>query len=310
MKPYLILVSIIAIFTGCKLVDEKLQEGSRDTIKTIDTIYISHQPDTQEKDNKTVAVVEYNADGTLIHATQYMTYPYTQMEKSEFDFWIEPDKEMLPHILDGFTLGHAEKNFVYGNNWPKYYAMYVDKEGHPQFPKDKDFYVNFVSSIEYDGTLPSQIRVVPGLDDDRGWALNGYEEKFAYQDEQVTTYQWRHVMSERFLARMQEDMNSKQRTGNNSTSKIQAQPAITKSSFHDISFAYEGTNLVSLNDDNRIYRFYYEEDRLVKAEYYINDVLRHHRIYHYRANGLKDKTVIFNINNEPEYTIEYQYTFH
>ena len=55
-------------------------------------------------------------------------------------------------------------------------------------------------------------------------------------------------------------------------------------------------------------KFYYEKNLLTKSEYYREGKLLNSRFHYYRDN-LKDKTEIFNVYNELEYTINYEYEF-
>jgi hypothetical protein len=305
---YLIVLGAFFLLTCTKQVDS-VADKTFASVKTIETVFLSHQADTKEKDQKTVAVVEFLADGTIKNATQYMTYPYTHMEKEEFVFWTQPNHSMLPHLLDGLTLAHAEKNFLYGNSWPSAYVEMIDKMGHPQFPKKKDVFSSFTSTVDYDGEWPVAIKTEPGFDEDKDWFLGGYEEKFSYQEQKVTSYAWRHIISEKMLLELQEAQAAAiKRKNGNSKSSIRS-PKVNQSSFAKVNFIYAQENLMQVVDGQREHRFLYENNLLTKTEYYINGVLMNHRIYYYFDNGLKEKTVIFNTNNEPEYTITYRYSF-
>jgi hypothetical protein len=76
-----------------------------------------------------------------------------------------------------------------------------------------------------------------------------------------------------------------------------------------VDFKYYGTLLTSVIDGNKSYKFIYENDVLIKSEYYIKEQLYNQRYYYYNEDGSKSRTELFNIDNEPEYTIKYNYEF-
>ncbi|MBV6640190.1 MAG: M56 family metallopeptidase [Cyclobacteriaceae bacterium] len=89
-------------------------------VKTVTTRYISHQKDTQQKDGKIIAIAYYLPDGTVDKVEQHTTYPYDFEKPFEWKFLSSPNPVGVLHGLDGFSLGEAANNILYGNDWPKY----------------------------------------------------------------------------------------------------------------------------------------------------------------------------------------------
>ncbi len=75
-------------------------------------------------------------------------------------------------------------------------------------------------------------------------------------------------------------------------------------------FSYDGDKLSKTINKDITYVFEYDQNRLSQAKYYNNGKLYNTRIYSYTENGLKDKTVILNVDGEPEYSIFYEYSFY
>jgi len=310
MKSSYSLLLALFLIISCKPSFEPLTQKNLGDVRSIETIFISHQSDTKDKDNKRVALAHFNPDGTMSTASQFMTYPYTYMDKSDFSFWAEPNKDMFLHIMDGLTLGHAEHNFIYGNDWPKYYAEMIDKEGHPEFPKRQDLFSGSSSTIEFHNILPNYIKTELNLNGETDWYISSYEEKFDYDAEKVVLYDRRHVPSEKMIKVLQyqdEKLNKKLKP---KIRVVNINPSPNKAAFKSVAYEYDGNNLIAVREDDREYKFVYEDDALIKSEYYVNSVLRNHRVYFYKANGLKEKTIIYNTYNEAEYTILYRYDFY
>ncbi|MEN8248659.1 MAG: hypothetical protein ABFS32_06985 [Bacteroidota bacterium] len=308
-RCYLIIFIYLLLFNGCIPEIEKAQKYTYGDVKSVETTYISHQADTQEKDNRRVAVAHFNPDGSFARAMQYMTYPYTNMNETEFVLWTEPKDELFMHILDGLSLDNAEKNFIYGNDWPKAYANLVKQEGHPKFPKRQEPFSSFFSSIDYEQGLPKHIKTEPNFKD-KEWFMNSFEERFSYDNNKVAIYERRHLLSVKMKEKLLEEQKEKWQKVKADTQTMKFIETLEEAPYEGIYYEYDGDNLTSVKDGSNEHRFTYENDVLLKAEYFINEKLRNHRIYYYHDNGLKEKTVLYNTFNEPEYTIEYSYEFY
>ena len=74
-------------------------------------------------------------------------------------------------------------------------------------------------------------------------------------------------------------------------------------------FSYEGDRLASFRSKDIEYRFVYENERVAKSDYFKGGKRYSQRFYHYLDNGLLEKIEIYNVLNEPEYTITYDYEY-
>ena len=86
-------------------------------VKTVTTRYISHQKDTQQKDGKIIAIAYYLPNGTVDRVEQYMTYPYDFEKPFKRHFLAGPDPANVLHVLDGFGIGDATNNILYGTSY-------------------------------------------------------------------------------------------------------------------------------------------------------------------------------------------------
>jgi len=286
-----LLLILCIILVTCQTPDEQLEltSNGRLNIKSITTTYISHQSDTQEKDQKTVAVATFNPDGSLDQLIKYMSYPYNYSNPSERKFWHSPIEENIQHIMDGLHLGHAEKNILYGNNWPVSYAKMINETGHPKFEirMGSEVFTDFKTNFEWKSSnIPSRIETKNTFEQFGKVMMYRYSEKFEYSKEGISKYSYTYLMSG-------EDIPKELSKGG-----------------YNVDFKYTGDLLSSVQEGNKLYQFIYEGQDLAKSEFYVNSKLMNHRIYHYNDYGLKVKTEIFNAYDQPEYTIEYHYEFY
>ncbi|MEQ8904865.1 hypothetical protein [Ekhidna sp.] len=275
-------------------------------VKTITTIFTSHQADTKQKDGKIVAIVNFKPDGTISEFIEQTTYPYDRDYDVKKEFWDEPNKALLPYIMDGLSLDAAENNLIYGNNWPAKYAKYLMRTSEKE---NTDF--EWIETVGVDDdNKPNEIRL------GRKWKnsieeFSGIIKLYEYEGNKIIESADMHivpamneVMKNTLQERLKKAKNDKEKEEINSLIKMQKPQ---KSNV--INFNYEEDKLASIILSNRKeHKFYYEKDLLIKSEFYVEGKLFNTRLYHYKA-GLKEKTEIFNMNSEPEYTITYEYEF-
>lgn len=300
---YLLFILLFAI--SCTLEDEVTIVNYSDDLKFIESVYISHQSDTKDKNNKTVAIAYFNPDGSLQKAMQHMTYPYTVMEEKVIGFWSKPNKNNLTFVMDGFTLGQAEKNFLYGNDWPKTYVSFIEKIGNIKYFDRRAESKQFKPMITYESELPTQItytgNAIFSIEGNDGFFLTN-EENFKYDNGKVVQFS-KDANAESYINLFHKDANEKEKQEIRKSFQ-------NKKTFRGTHFSYEGENLTEVDQGRHSYKFYYEEDKLVKSEFYISDEKYHHREYFYKEDGSRDKTVIYNSMNELEYTIQYNYGYY
>ena len=243
-----------------------------------------------QKDKKIVAVAYFNAGGTVSQFVQHMTYPYNLETSHDREFWDEPDKNGVMLIMDGLDLGHAEKNFLFGNSWPVKYAE-VAEQKHPEF---EDFgFSKFKSTTTFGkASMPVEIET-ENVNDEFHSFYDKRIERFDYDDKKVSNYK---------LILLMDLSMFPGRENRSSGNEEQIQ--------EDVNFLYEGMLLTEMTFKNKKYRFYYESNKQVKAEYYVNNRIYNTRKYLYNDRGLKVRTEIFNVNSEPEYTIYYEYDYY
>jgi len=80
--------------------------------------------------------------------------------------------------------------------------------------------------------------------------------------------------------------------------------------FKNTTFEYNGNQLISVKDDKKSFFFIYKNEQLVRTEYFAHGKMYNHREYEYDKYGQKTKTNIFNVNNELEYSIIYDYEYY
>ncbi len=188
---YMIALTVIAgsfVLVSCSDLESSgnIVESDKmyEDIKTITTRFESHQSDTQQKDNQVVAVAYFLPDGSLDKVDQHMTYPYDFEQSYERSFWTNPKKTNLGHLMDGLDLGHAEKNLLYGNDWPIVFEK-ISKEEYPGFSFLES--ESYTTSTTWDETLPLEIELT--MDREHDYVLSGtFFERFTYTDGKVTNH--------------------------------------------------------------------------------------------------------------------------
>ncbi|MEO9871105.1 M56 family metallopeptidase [Ekhidna sp.] len=305
-----IVSTIILFFTvSCEKISssEMLLNERMIDVRKITTRFTSHQIDTQQKTGKVVSIASYHPDGTLDEFVEQTTYPYDRKYEIKREFWQVPNKNLLPHIMDGLSLGKAENNFLYGHDWPAAYARNLKNK-----PQSGDFWRDIVEVDNDD--LPNQIlRKMELVNPDKFIELGSPErtEYFEYQDRKLMK-----IFSKTEYAI--DENGNKTRI----TLRLGAEKSLTddqkeiqsrmkkKSEIKRLSASYEYDQdlltRVVLGDYER--RFYYENSLLTKSEYFKDGEVLNTRI-HYYDDGLKDRTEILNRYSEREYTIHYEYEF-
>lgn len=276
-------------------------------VKSITTRFISHQSDTQQKTGKIVAIASFSLDGELEELVEQTTYPYDREFEVKKVFWEAPKKSGIAYVMDGLSLGNAEKSFLYGHDWPRAYYKHLYAK-----TQSTDLPWNEVVEVD-DETLPREISTKREFDDDRfiGFGMPDVTEYFEYEQEKVVSVSsksvYKNIDYDDIQSKSLKDMIEK-----NSTKEHREFVEGLKKKSGKIelvaTYAYEGQLLTSIKkgDDER--RFYYENNLMIKSEYLRGGEVINTRIHYYK-NSLKDRTEIFNRYNEPEYTITYEYEF-
>lgn len=288
------------------IIDERLND-----IKTITTRFTSHQSDTQQKTGKIVSIATFLPDGTLDEFVTQTTYPYDNEFETKKEFWDEPIRKNLFYIMDGLSMGSAEKSLLYGNDWPKAYAKYLKKVEAGEMNRNRP-YEEKITVDNMDKPTEILHEKVPG-ESIMFFGNANITEFFVYDGNKVIETAHMNTYPE-----IDENDERYQKTikFNNKDVKI---IEIMKQDKEDEGvrkvgsvYEYDGDLLTSMkygdNYGRYEYKFFYENNVLTKSEYYKNDGLISTR-FHYYKNGLKDRTEIFNIYNEPEYTINYTYEY-
>ncbi|MEM9325206.1 MAG: hypothetical protein AAGA85_06110 [Bacteroidota bacterium] len=304
MRTPIVAFLISFMVSSCNPLFEEVDETAIwSNVESVETLFVSHQGDTQEKHNRIVATAQFLPDGTVEKITQHMTYPYTNRDPSDRELWAVPEGDLWLHTLDGLGLGHAEKNFCYGNDWPVVYARWVEDKGHPRFKyHNSEMSPTAHSAVRYAGALPTQIRTILEWKWDRAALLEGFQEEFEYDDQKVTVVSKGDILNEALMADWEQRMEEKR------WSKRPSHPSRQKP---DIHFVYEGNDLTYVKDGVVTHKFGYDDaGRLATSEYFLRGERMTLRVYHYGDNGLKTKTDIFNRLDELEYSILYNYTFY
>ncbi|MEQ8811741.1 MAG: hypothetical protein RIE59_21920, partial [Imperialibacter sp.] len=287
-------------------------EGSRnadpikamENIKTITTRFTSHQSDTQDKDDRVIAVAYYHPNGAIDRVDQHMTYPYNYKNPFRREFWAAPDPINVPLVMDGLELGNAENNILYGNDWPLKYISLVKKK-HPRLHGMGELFDYDVNVEKGNNGLPLRILTKEkGLNQNvMGLYLNGkrvpkslfqgYEELFEYEGDRLTKYSGTYVIDEDSEFAVER-------------SKIYG----SGPSWEDILYAYEGEKLSKVSYRGKDYQFYYSDDLLQRVEYRINETMYNYREHFYNSDGLRTRTDIYNVDQQLEFTIDYDYEFY
>ncbi|WP_339813779.1 M56 family metallopeptidase [uncultured Imperialibacter sp.] len=293
-------------------------EGSRsadpvkamENIKTVTTRFTSHQSDTQDKDDRVIAVAYYHPDGTIDRVDQHMTYPYNYKNPFRREFWTEPDPINVPLVMDGLELGASENSILYGNDWPLKYFEMIQKKHHPVLRRTglwESF--NFESTVEgYEEGLPLKIvtleagtdlqvqmntLIIDGKGDNYYQRPKGYEDIFEYTDRKVVMYSGAYIKE----------------TGhyNSDTGEKSVETSIDRNA---IRYNYEGNNISAVSQGAKEHRFYYGNNLLTKSEYFIAGKMYQHKEHFYNDEGLRTRTEIYNLYKELEFTIDYDYEFY
>ncbi len=249
-------------------------QAAMQNVKTVTTRYISHQKDTQKKDGKVIAIAYYLPDGTVDRVEQHMTYPYDFKEPFEIPFLASPSPAGVLHILDGFNIGHAEKNILYGNDWPKYATKMF---------KPSELFNRSVSTENNSIGLPEKIVIKDEINEEmfkpkyKGSRVRTYTQNFTYSGKKVTSY-----------------------SGNNGRSYAE--------------YKYDGDRLIEVSSGDFYgsgkASLEYKGDMLVNSSFHKYGKKYNHREFHYNSDGLKTRTEIYNVYGEPEYTIIYDYEYY
>lgn len=282
-----------------------------ENIKSITTRFTSHQGDTQNKDARVVAVAQFNIDGTIEGVTQHMTYPYNLKEPEDRHLWMKPDPKNLTHIMDGLKLGMAENNLLYGNDWPLKYAK-IDPLNHPRAARRRavengmDMLVTFAN-----GEWPEELQIVEKFDsfvDENRMSPITFYETFTNDGRFITGYRDGIIHPPEFIKAMRVTIEA---SADDRTKKEKLASLTEPPKEPNVLFYYIGDNLDRVESNNRTYKFYFNETKqLIRSEFYIKEKVYNTRHYFYDENGLKERTEIFNVDGEPEYTINYEYEFY
>ncbi|MEM9390226.1 MAG: M56 family metallopeptidase [Bacteroidota bacterium] len=286
-----VLSAVVVISCNDKSGDEGIQNipGAMEEVKQITTRFISHHPDTKEKDSKVVAVATFLPDGSLDKLEQHMTYPYNFEKVEPRYFWSKPTRENIYFVMDGLDIEPAENNLLYGNDWPVDFAKAVVADGHPLF-KNNEFY-EFESSVsDGESNLPKEITTgyKPKFNIDMSESF--LVETFTYQNNKVSLYS---------VSEKAEPTNS----DNASAQKAQQ-------TTDNVSYNYDGENLIEVSSGTKTLKFAYEGNFMKRSERWIAGKQYNTRLYSYKENKLLDKIEILNVNSELEYTILYEYSFY
>ena len=306
--PIIAILSLVV--AGCNKVEfnQEMQLMQLKDVKTITTRFESHQSDTQQKTGKIVAIASFLPDGTLDEFVQQTTYPYDHEFDTKKDFWEQPDKAGIPYIMDGLSLGEAEKSILYGSDWPSSFAKHLlskKGKGDKHFPWVDEYQIDNLEK-------PTEIKTIRKYDENsffRSVTFPDVTELFVYEGEKIVEtasieiYKELDYDNHKELSRI-EKLNMKEfidrKRKNSGKRRVKSR------------YTYDGDLLKSLvfgkTDDPNEYKFYYEGPRLAKTEYYLRGTLVNTR-EHYYERGLKQRTEIFNRYNEREYTITYSYEY-
>jgi hypothetical protein len=271
-----------------------LSDKTMGEIRKITTTYISHQDDTEEKDDQIVSVAYFKPDQSLERLYNMTSYPYTSTTPSNREFFASPDTHGLFTIMDGLTMEYAERNFLYGNDWPRVVAEAAENGRSVKSYGGEGDDVEF--EISYDGNLPVSIinsreyRYKIKNDDHETVQKFLNEQKFSYEGNKIS-----HFIE-----------------GQHTTMGGQSSDHSKNQNFYvrdEVMFEYSGNKLTKMTSGKKSWVFLYEGEKMVSSEFWINDKRYNRRTYFYNENGLKLRTEIYNLYNEPEYTIKYSYEF-
>ncbi|MEP0984059.1 M56 family metallopeptidase [Ekhidna sp.] len=303
-------VTIVALFflISCEHVNSpEVMKTRMDEVKTITTRFTSHQSDTQQKTGKIVAIASFSPDGNLEELVEQTTYPYDREFEVKKTFWEAPERTGIPFVMDGLSLGGAEKSFLYGHDWPSAYYKHL-------YAKTQSIDLPWREVVSVDNeNLPEEIQVTREYNDDHfiDFGMHDITNYYEYEDEKVvrvfsksdypeindlndTQKKLREVINKNLSKEMKEVRN---RVRANSGKKGLVS-----------EYIYDGDLLMNIIWGETERKFYYEHNLLIKSEYIKSGEIINTRLHYYK-NSLKDRTEIFNRYNEPEYTISYEYEF-
>ncbi|WP_462248042.1 M56 family metallopeptidase [Ekhidna sp.] len=279
-------------------------------VKTITTRFISHQSDTQQKTGKIVAIASFGPDGVLEEMVEQTTYPYDREFEVKKYFWDTPDRAGIPYMMDGLSLGVAEKSFAYGHDWPSAYYKHLDvRSNSGDMP--------WGEIITTDNELmPTQIESKRKREENEfAIGMPDVTEFFEYEGEKVvrvlqqSSYPKIDVESKHYKKLLERfKMVDNEATKKFYKKRLEAANGKVGDIELTAEYTYDGDLLTSIKGETYERKFYYENELLIKSEYYKNEELINTRIHYYK-NSLKDRTEIFNRYNEAEYTITYTYEF-
>lgn len=293
--------------------DEISMEARLYDVKTITTYFTSHQSDTQQKTGKMVSRATFLVNGELVELINKTSYPYDAAYESKREFWQQPIKKNLPYVMDGLSLGVVENNLLYGNNWP---AVFVQTSSNLD-TREKQWFT-WKAEVEFDDyERPTEVRIINVLDTTGGKFVSLVSPDkttfYKYEDRKIseifTTRTYPEIPPNNKLQERLRDL-AKKSPNWKEMEKIREESGKKK---RTRAYTYDGENLTRVvfqgfAGSEKEYRLYYEENVLTKSEYYITGTLINSRV-HYYEDGLKQRTEIFNVDNEPEYTITYEYEF-
>ncbi|MEM9897484.1 MAG: hypothetical protein AAF789_14070 [Bacteroidota bacterium] len=309
--PFLLVFSFVLV--SCETLELTSEEALKD-VKTITTRFHSHQSDTQQKTDKIVAIANFLPDGTLDEFVEQTTYPYDHEYEKKKEFWEQSDKVGIPYIMDGLSLGTAQKSILYGSDWPSSYAKrLIERE-----KNESDNTFLFSKEIEIDNVLkPTEIKHKKIYDEKVFYDFISPDvtEFFTYDGDKVIETAYARTYRE--LVHTNESHKRLQEVVERNRDEDQKkflESLKANSGVKQVSsiYTYDGDLLTSIvfgkMENPSEYKLYYDGNVLSKIEYYIRGELVNTR-NHYYKNGLKDRMEIFNRYNEPEYTISYSYEY-
>ena len=279
-------------------------EAALKNVKSVTTRYISHQKDTQQKDGKVIAIAYYLPDGTVDRVEQHMTYPYDFEKPFKREFLASPDPVGVLHILDGFHFGHAENNFLYGNDWPKYNKIDL-------FRAKSELYRKSTTIDKNEEGLPVKFTLTEELNEDlfyngtkrgnKGSVVRMLIEEYKYIDGKVFS----------FTRKSESPESISIMTFKNQTYKVGGSRLLT-----EMNYKYEGENLIEVSGHSQGHgspettKMEYQNGIMKSSSYYRKNTKYHYREFFYDDSGLKTRTEIYNVYGEPEYTITYDYDYY
>ncbi len=271
-------------------------------VKTVTTRYISHQRDTQQKDGKIIAIAYYLPVGTVDRVEQHMTYPYDFEKPFKREFLASPDPVGVLHILDGFRIGHAENNILYGNDWPKYNKIDL-------FRAKSELYRKSTTIDKNEEGLPVKFTLTEELNEDlfysgtkrgnKGSVVRMLIEEYKYIDGKVLSFTRKSESPESIM------------TFKNQTYNVGGSRVLT-----EMNYKYEGENLIEVSGQTQgsgspeTTKMEYQNGIMKSSSYYRKNTKYHYREFFYDESGLKTRTEIYNVYGEPEYTITYDYEYY